>query len=263
MRSQKPSLRWGAGSRAWSCAGGSPVALVYLVEDDEAVAAEVCALLSSHGHDVRHFATPHEFFYQLGKRAPLCVLVDWLLPEMPGPDVVRRIRRLLGTGVGVLMLTAMDSEDNVVQGLDAGADDYVTKPYANRTLLARVDAMLRRVTVQHQVYTVLDCGPYHFDFAVQSTQLEGRAVVLTPREFDLAWTLFSHPGRLWTKAELQSAIWGKGDGLAFHTIAQHVYSVRKKLELAGHGVRLLTVYGTGYRLELPASWTHAADPAGQ
>lgn len=254
----EPSLWWGAGHRGRFYAGGSPVALVYVMEDDLQVANDVCALLVSQGHEVQCFATPHEFFYQLGKRAPACVLVDWLLPEMAGPDVVRRIRQLLGTSVGVLMLTAMDSEDNVVQGLEAGADDYVTKPYAERTLAARVDAVLRRVAAQHTPAATLECGPYRFEYALQRTMLDGHLLVLTPREFDLAWTLFLHPARLWTKAELQSAIWGKGDDVSFHTIAQHVYSVRKKLKLAARGVRLLTVYGTGYRLEVPDAWRKGA-----
>jgi DNA-binding response OmpR family regulator len=258
MGPREPMLR-GAGRRGrFFYAGGSPVALLYVVEDDLEVANDVCALLASQGHEVQHFATPHELFYQLGKRAPACVLVDWLLPEMAGPDVVRRIRQLMGASVGVLMLTAMDSEDNVVQGLEAGADDYVTKPYADRTLAARVDAVLRRVAVQHIPAATLECGPYRFEYALQRTMLDGCLLVLTPREFDLAWTLFLHPARLWTKAELQSAIWGKGDDMSFHTIAQHVYSVRKKLKLAAQGVRLLTVYGTGYRLEVPDAWRKGA-----
>jgi DNA-binding response OmpR family regulator len=230
------------------------MAWIYMVEDDADIAHRVCDLLVRHGHQTQWFDTPHKLFYELGKRRPALVLVDWMLPEMPGVDVVARVRQLLGRSVAILMLTALESEESVVLALQTGADDYVIKPSTDALILARVEALLRRMT-QAAPASVIAIGPYRFEFSQQSATIGGQAVELTPREFDLAWTLFSQPSRLVTKDELQAAIWGKGSDLGHHTIAQHVYLLRKKLELSKFGARLVAVYASGYRLELPEVWT--------
>jgi DNA-binding response OmpR family regulator len=234
------------------------LALVYLVEDDAEVAQRVCALLQREAHEALWFSAPHQLFHELQKRTPGCVLVDWVLPELPGIDVVARVRELLGHKVGILMLTAMNSEDSVVAALETGADDYVTKPFADAVLLARVGALLRRLTPRSAPPKVLVVGPYRFDFAMQTACVNDTPIQMTPREFDLAWMLFSQPVRLFTKQDLQAAIWGKNSTYGFHTVAQHVYSVRKKLALAQNGVRLVAVYASGYRLELPEGWLASA-----
>jgi DNA-binding response OmpR family regulator len=229
-----------------------PMALIHLLEDDDIFAGSVQAVLARAGHDVHCFVTPHAFFYQLGKMPPRCAIVDWMLPEMIGVDVIRRLRQQVGRGVGVIMLTAIDAEKNVVEALEAGADDYLVKPGTNAVLTARVDALLRRLAsdlaTTAKRFTV---GPYTLDFALQTVTLNGSRVELAPREFDLTWTLFSSPSRLFTKQELLASIWGRSGEVGHHTIAQHIYAVRKKLCLAEHGFKLLAVYATGYRLEWP------------
>lgn len=230
------------------------MASIYLLEDEPECARVTQALLTRHGHDVLWFDTPHALFYQLGKHKPACVLVDWVLPEMPGIDVVVRVRQLLGRTVGILMLTAMDAEQSVVQALCTGADDYVVKPCADAVLLARVDALLRRLAPPRSPSTCIEVGPYRLDYALQQVTLAGQLVELTPREFDLAWMVFSHPSRLITRQELQAAIWGKNSELGSHTLAQHVYTVRKKFQLAKFGAKLVAVYASGYRLDLPSTW---------
>jgi DNA-binding response OmpR family regulator len=229
------------------------MAWIYMVEDDADIARRVCDLLERNGHQTLWFDTPHKLFYQLGKKSPALLIVDWVLPEMTGVDVVSRVRQLLGRSVGVLMLTGHDSEQSVVTALQTGADDYVVKPSTDAVLLARVEALLRR-SAQAAPASVISIGPYKFEFAQQAATVGGQPVELTPREFDLAWTLFSQPARLITKDELQAAIWGKGSDLGHHTIAQHVYLLRKKLELSKFGARLVAVYASGYRLELPDVW---------
>jgi DNA-binding response OmpR family regulator len=237
------------------------MAMIYCVEDHEAVANAVCDLLHKNGHEAQWFDSPYKLFYQIGKRSPACVLVDWVLPEMTGIDVIARVRQLLGTSVGVLMLTAMDTEECVVQGLRAGADDYIIKPLVDAVLLARLDAVLRRVSPSVTSVQELLAGAYRFEFATRQAFIDHKPIDLTPREFDVAWTIFSQPGRLLTKAQLQAAIWGKSGELGYHTVAQHIYSVRKKLDLAQHGVQLTAVYGTGYRLELPLASQDCAQSA--
>lgn len=227
------------------------MALIHVLEDDDIFAGSVQRALSAN-HDVQCFATPHAFFYQLSKLQPRCAIIDWMLPEMIGVEVVRRLRQIAGRSIGVIMLTAIDAEQNVVEALEAGADDYIVKPGTNAVLNARVDALLRRLGAEPATTAKrIVVGPYTLDFAMQSVTVDGQAVELAPREFDLAWTLFCSPSRLFTKQELLAAIWGKGGEFGYHTIAQHVYAVRKKLALADHGFKLLAVYATGYRLEWP------------
>jgi DNA-binding response OmpR family regulator len=228
------------------------VALIYIVEDDPLFAASTQSLLAAHEHQAEVFSTPHAFLRQLAKLPPKCAIVDWMLPEMVGIDVVRRIRETVGRSVGIIMLTAMDAEDSIVQALDSGADDYMVKPGSNDVLLARLAALLRRSSTQSDPRHKLSVDAYEFDFRQQSVSVQGQSVELTPREFDLAWTLFNQPARLFTKEELMAAIWGKNSDCGYHTIAQHVYSIRKKLGLMERGFRLISVYGAGYRLELPS-----------
>jgi DNA-binding response OmpR family regulator len=228
------------------------MALIHILEDDETFARSVQGVLERRNHEVRVFTTPHAMFYQLAKAQPRCAIIDWMLPEMMGVDVVRRLRQQMGRNVGLMMLTAMDAEKNVVEALEAGADDYIVKPGTSAVLTARVEALLRRLAPEAATLAKrFEVGPYLLDFAMQSVTIEGRPVELTPREFDLAWTLFGSPSRLFTKQELLAAIWGKNSEFGFHTIAQHVYTIRKKLNLSEHGFKLLAVYASGYRLEFP------------
>lgn len=226
------------------------MSLIHLVEDDDICAEAVAKALRDSGHDVRVFGAPHALFYEIQKLPPRCVIVDWMLPEMSGFDVVKRLRQLLGSRVGIMMLTAIDSEDKVVDALGAGADDYMVKPVTDAILAVRVAALLRRL-VPEQVAKAktVEIGAYVLDMSTRTVRVAGVPVELAPREFDLAWTLFSQPSRLFTKQELLASIWGRHTECGSHTIAQHVYALRKKLALTEHGFSLLSVYGTGYRLE--------------
>jgi DNA-binding response OmpR family regulator len=227
------------------------LALIYLLEDDPDCSACVEQWLVRAGHQVKVFARPHEFFYEVSKQAPRCAVVDWRLPEMEGIDVVGRLRQLLSAGVGIVMLTGLDTEESVVRALKAGADDYIVKPGSESVVAARIDALLRRMTPAASTLTQIDRPPYRLDFARREVSVEGRPVELAPREFDLAWILFSEPARLFTRQELLASVWGRNHEAGVHTVAQHVYLIRRKLALTEHGFRLNAVYGTGYRLELP------------
>lgn len=229
------------------------MALIYLLEDDPDCSASVEQWLTRAGHQVKIFARPHEFFYEVSKQAPRCAVVDWRLPEMEGIDVVARLRQLLSTGVGVVMLTGLDTEESVVRALKAGADDYIVKPGSESIVVARIDALLRRMTPAASTLTQIDRPPYLLDFGRREVKVDGRVVELAPREFDLAWILFSEPARLFTRQELLAAVWGRNHEAGVHTVAQHVYLIRRKLALTEHGFRLNAVYGTGYRLELPSA----------
>ena len=230
---------------------------IHILEDDEACAGALAELLIRQGHEPKCFAAPHEFFYQLSKMPPRCAIVDWMLPEMSGLEVVKRTRQLMGGQMGIILLTALDDDDKAIAALGAGADDYLVKPTTDVLLAARLEALLRRlVPMQVAMAKRIELGPYALDLSTRSACIDERDVGLAPREFDLAWTLFAQPSRLFTKDELLGMIWGKQAEFGAHTIAQHIYALRKKLELVDHGFKLQSVYGTGYRLE----WLEAPVP---
>jgi DNA-binding response OmpR family regulator len=225
---------------------------IFLLEDDKDFATAVEDSLSKHGFDVSVFHLPHQFFYEVKKSCPSLAIIDWMLPEMNGIDVVRGLRQLQSTRLAIIMLTQMDSAEHIVNALDVGADDYLVKPEHGRVLLARVNAVLRRYYPQAtEAILSIKRTPFRLEFGSRETFVGEVAVALAPREFDLVWTLFLNPGRLFSRSELLAAVWGKHEDPGEHTLTQHIYAVRKKMALAEHGYRIVPVYGTGYRLELP------------
>jgi two-component system, OmpR family, response regulator RegX3 len=153
-----------------------------------------------------------------------------------------------------MMLTAIDDEPSVVQALEAGADDYIVKPCPRSVLRARVEALLRRLRPESATLSQrIEADPYALDFAQRSVTLHAQVVSLTRREFDLAWVLFCNPSRLFTRRELLDAVWGRDCNFESHNVAQHVSAIRRKLDLARHGFRLLATHSIGYRLEWPES----------
>jgi two-component system, OmpR family, phosphate regulon response regulator PhoB len=226
---------------------------IHVLDDDQRFAEAMRTIIEQRGDfKVRVFLTPHEFFYELGKLPPRCALIDWSLPEMSGIDVIKRIRKLVGQKIGLMMVTSLASEDNVVTAFAAGADDYLIKPTGANVMMARLDALVRRISPSNTPPVTIELGPYVFDYARQSVWFHAKQIELTPREFDLAWTFFEAPSRLFTKQELLASIWGKSERADVHTIAQHIYSIRKKLDFMVSGFGLTPVYGVGYRLEVPA-----------
>lgn len=231
------------------------MACIHLIEDDDQCSGFVDKVVRRMGHEPTVFPHPCEFFYQLNRMPPHCVVVDWALPEMNGLEIVRRIRELQGWRMGIIVLTALGCDEKAISALKAGADDFICKPVVAAVLAGRIDAVLRRVNPaevrgDHRVCL----GSFTLDRTDRGVTIGDVKVELAPREFDLAWTLFSQPSKVFTKAELLSSIWGRHTRCGDQTITQHVYALRKKLHLAAHGVCLLSVYGTGYRLELSADF---------
>jgi DNA-binding response OmpR family regulator len=179
-------------------------------------------------------------------RKPDVVVLDLGLPGMDGLDVARALRR--ESSVPIVMLTARDDELDRVLGLEIGADDYVTKPFSPRELVARIRAILRRVDRQAEPLDQFSVAGVSIDVPRMRVEVEGRTVDLTPTEFELLVTLARQPGRIFTRSQLLDAI----HGLAFETyeraIDAHVKNLRHKLEPEpGRPRYVLTVYGVGYR----------------
>jgi DNA-binding response OmpR family regulator len=215
---------------------------IAVIEDEVTIASAVAARLRREGFRVET-ATDGPSGVELCKRLqPDLVVLDVMLPGFDGLEVCRRIQS--DRPVPVLMLTARDSETDVLVGLGLGADDYMTKPFSSRELVARVQAVLRRVERSRQSAsaTVIRAGDVEIDPATRRVHRDGELVHLTPIEFDLLHCLAARPGVVFTREQLLGDVWGYRDGFGARTVDSHVAAVRRKL--GSDTVR--TVHGIGY-----------------
>ncbi|HEX3703581.1 MAG TPA: response regulator transcription factor, partial [Vicinamibacterales bacterium] len=189
-----------------------------------------------------------EALRQVQARRPDLLILDLGLPGMDGLDVARRLRRDADTDVPIIMLTARVEESDRLRGLDVGADDYVTKPFSPREVVARVRAVLRRAEPRAGGTSVLKRGDLAIDVPKMTLTRNGAAIDLTPTEFQLVAALARQPGRVFTRSQLLDAVRGT-EGDAFErAIDAHVKNIRRKLEVDSRRPRyLLTVYGIGYK----------------
>lgn len=236
---------------------------ILLLEDDPGQAELYQALLVRAGHACALFATAQAFLAQVRSQLDADVLViDWMLPDMVGEEVLRALRRDLRLTIPVVVLTVRDEESVVVRALEAGADDFVVKPAKPREFLARLQALARRagqssseaVAAPNQIKApqqLLNVGAFQFDLLRRVVSAQGAQIDLTTKEYDLAAYLFAQPGALHSRATLLDAVWGVSADVETRTVDTHVSRLRRRLHLDGRfGVRLAPVYGFGYRLEV-------------
>jgi DNA-binding response OmpR family regulator len=222
-----------------------PARTILVIEDERSIAAAVAARLRSEGYAVEIALDGPAGIAASDRIRPDLVVLDLMLPGLDGLEVCRQIQR--DRPVPVLMLTARDSESDLVVGLDVGADDYKTKPFSARELVARIHALLRRVerNAAPADAEALQIGAVELDPATRRVRLDGELVHLTPTEFDLVFYLAAHPGRVATREELLEQVWGYEIPSGARTVDSHVRSVRRKL-----GADLIrTVHGVGYALD--------------
>ncbi|MGI8683816.1 MAG: response regulator [Acidimicrobiales bacterium] len=215
---------------------------VVIVEDEEPIAAAVAARLRSEGFDTETAADGPSGVALVARVDPDLVVLDLMLPGMDGLEVCRRIQR--DRPVPVLMLTARDSETDLLVGLAVGADDYLTKPFSPRELVARIRTILRRVERSESAGpgAPLRLGDVEVEAASRKVRVNGEAVHVTPTEFDLLTLLAGRPGVVFTREQLLAEVWGYRDGSGARTVDSHIRSLRRKL---GHDV-VRTVHGVGY-----------------
>jgi DNA-binding response OmpR family regulator len=222
----------------------SPASRILVIEDEQSIARAVAARLRSEGHTVDIAFDGPTGVDACARLQPDLVVLDLMLPGLDGVEVCRRIQA--DRPVPVLMLTARDSESDLIEGLEVGADDYMTKPFSTRELVARVHAILRRAARSAGI----DIGPtsiggIDLDPATRRVRNRGEQIHLTPTEFDLLMYLAARPGRVSTREELLEQVWGYEVPSGARTVDSHVRSVRRKL---GADV-IRTVHGVGYAVD--------------
>lgn len=223
---------------------------ILLVEDEPAIAEPLGYLLQREGYEVAAVADGGEAVARFARGDIDLVLLDLMLPVLPGTEVAKRIRAV--SDVPIIMLTAKDAEIDIVLGLELGADDYVTKPYSSRELLARVRAVLRRRVEQGQALgpDVLESGPIRLDADRHAVFVHGRETAMPLKEFELLELLLRNAGRVLTRGQLIDRIWGSDYFGDTKTLDVHVKRIRAKIEEEPAEPRLLlTVRGLGYRFE--------------
>ena len=221
--------------------------MIYLVEDDAGIRELVLYALNNSGFPAQGFDTPSAFWQALAKQKPRMILLDIMLPEEDGLQILRKLRADPDTRrTPVIMLTAKGSEYDKVMGLEAGADDYIPKPFGMMELIARVKALLRRAVPEEAAGDCYCAGPLEVHANRHSVTVEGQPVTLTLKEFDLLLTLLKHRGSVLTRDQLLNRIWGYSFDGESRTVDVHVRTLRQKLGVAGDLIE--TVRGVGYRI---------------
>lgn len=224
---------------------------ILLVEDEYSIAEPLAFLLEREGYVVRHVDNGQDALEAFSTFTPDLVLLDLMLPGMSGTDVCRAIR--VNSDTPIIMLTAKNSETDIVVGLELGADDYVTKPYASSELLARIRAVLRRSEVIPESRgegSVLTRGHVRLDTEKHSLTVHGSPVQIPLREFELLEFLMRNAGRVLTRGQLIDRIWGSDYFGDTKTLDVHIKRIRSRIEdRPASPTLLMTVRGVGYRFD--------------
>lgn len=220
--------------------------MIYLVEDDNAIRELVTYTLNNSGLEARGFAHPRDFWQAMGKHRPDLVMLDIMLPEEDGLQILRKLRSAPKCAdIPVMMLTAKGTEYDKVLGLDAGADDYVPKPFGMMELLARVRALLRR-TASRQNGDEYQVGPLYLSASRHTVRVAGQEVTLTLKEYELLKTLMENRDIVLTRDRLLNQIWGYSFDGESRTVDVHIRTLRQKLGSAADLIE--TIRGVGYKI---------------
>ncbi len=220
---------------------------VLIVDDERAIREMVCLALSSEGYQCLEASDAHKAEAVLREQAPDMILLDWMMPGVSGVDFARSLRRKDETRhIPIIMLTAKAEEEDMIRGLDSGADDYLTKPFSTRELIARIKALLRR-TEGHAESTSLQAGSLQLDMAAHRVSCQGNVVDLGPTEFKLLKFFMENPERVYSREQVLNNVWGDNVYVEERTVDVHIRRLRKALEPFGHDQWVQTVRGAGYR----------------
>jgi two-component system, OmpR family, phosphate regulon response regulator PhoB len=222
---------------------------ILLVEDDGSLAELLTYHLEREEFEVERTADGEEALLLARERAPDLVLLDWMIEGLSGIEVCRRLRRSPETAnVPIIMLTARDEEGDRIRGFETGADDYVTKPFSPRELVARVSAVLRRVRPA-LAGEVLNYADLRLDTVAHKVRRGGDTVPLGPTEFRLLRHFMEHPGRVFSRERLLDSVWGMDSDIETRTVDVHIRRLRKALNAGGRPDIIRTVRSAGYALD--------------
>lgn len=230
---------------------------IALLEDDKYLGALVQLWLTNAGHSCEHFLSGEALLETLAKQDFDMAVIDWMLPGISGDAVLQWIRQNKGWDMQIMFVTSRYQEDDIVNALENGADDYMVKPVNERELLARVAALGRRVNKESKS-EIADISPFEIDEKSHTLLLRGEIIQLTQKEFELSHYLFSNVGQIISRSDLLSNVWDRSADLNTRTVDIHMSRLRKKLGLNGEsGWQLAGIYNHGYRLERAYTKTEA------
>ena len=226
--------------------------MIYLLEDDQNIRKLIAYTLKSEGLDCLDFAIPSDFWKAFNEEKPSLALLDIMLPEEDGISILKKIRENSETSsIPVIMITARDTEFDMVSGLDAGADDYITKPFGMKNLVARIKAVLRRyykTSEDTNKRKKLSFGKIEIDITNHTIFLDGKQIFLTLKEFDLLCFFIENKDKVLTRETLMNSIWNFDSNVESRTIDVHVKTLRQKLKDCGDYIE--TIRGIGYKISL-------------
>jgi DNA-binding response OmpR family regulator len=216
-----------------------------VVEDESSIASFVALYLKNAGYRVQTAGTGQDALDALSRERPDLIVLDLMLPDIDGIEVCRRVRR--GSDIPILMLTARDEDVDKIIGLEVGADDYLTKTFNPRELVARVKSILRRAVPERREpqERQLKHGLLQIDAGRREVHVDGTEIQLAPKEFDLLWELLDHRGLVLTRDQLLERVWGYTFAGDTRTVDVHVRQLRRKL---GEASPIVTVWGVGYKV---------------
>ena len=219
-------------------------AMIYLLEDDESIVKFVIYALNQTGFEAKGFTKPSDFKRAVEEKKPQLALLDIMLPEEDGISVLRWLRSRTDTAaLPIIMLTAKASEYDKVAGLDAGADDYIPKPFGTMELISRIKALLRRTKTEDRVYTA---GNVVLNPKAHTVKAEGKEVALTLKEFEMLYLMLKNRGTVFSRDRLLEEIWGYDYDGENRTVDVHIKTLRTKL--GDSGAIIETVRGVGYKI---------------
>ncbi len=224
-------------------------ARLLLVEDDPALAELLEFRFQNEGYQVRSTPDGDEALILAAEETPDLIILDWMIEGTSGIEVCRRLRRDKATAhVPIIMLTAREAEDDRVRGLDTGADDYLTKPFSPRELLARVAAVMRRIRPALAGQS-LEVGDIKLDPVAHRVTRRGQPLQLGPTEYRLLKFFMESPGRVFSRGQLLDGVWGTQSDIELRTVDVHIRRLRKALEVNGSKDPIRTVRSAGYSFE--------------
>lgn len=223
---------------------------VALLEDDPDQSALFLEWLRAAGHTCEHFGTGKVFVRNIRHDSFDALILDWMVPDMDGFEVLRWVRENIDWRIPVVFVTARDEEDDIVRALEEGADDYVVKPAKQRELIARINAAVRRATPADDGQSIIENEPFLIDLGNHQIQRDGAKIEVTQKEYELIVFLFRNIGRILSRAHILESVWGRNPDINTRTVDTHVSRIRSKLALAAEtGWKLSSIYQHGYRLE--------------